>query len=47
MPLRNPLFARIRINLITHAVEAHAIENAALEDIAMVYRGSSDLGHRY
>jgi hypothetical protein len=30
-----------------HALVAHATLNAALDDMAMVYRGSSDFGHRY
>lgn len=35
------------IHLKTHARAAAAAENAALESIAMVYRGSSDDGQRY
>lgn len=33
--------------LMTHASTAEATEKAALTDIAIVYRGSSDVGQRY
>lgn len=37
----------MRIHLKSHAKAAAAVEKAALESIAVVYRGSSDDGHRY
>jgi hypothetical protein len=41
------LFSLTSQNLIPHAPIAVATLNAALEDMAMVYRGSSDDGHIY
>ena len=41
------LFSLINQSFITQAPVAVATENAADDDIAMVYRGSSDDGHKY
>lgn len=41
------VFNRINQSFIAQAPAAVAIENAAEEVIAMVYRGSSDDGHKY
>jgi hypothetical protein len=40
-------FSRINIHRITQASMADAAEKAALLDMAMVYRGASEVGQRY
>ena len=41
------LFSLCSQNRIAHAAPAQAMENAALDAMAIVYRGPSELGHRY